>query len=162
MTNKSIWFLTGGGRMGRIQCLWIRMRRRGFCIMLRQIFLELQVYGLSDSLGCREGKGDDIASFSGSAPLKMNGSSGSINGNSLTLSLSPGEAGSLGLTGFQNLGNTCFMNSALQCLAHTPKLVDYFLDDYGREINHDNPSGMNVCYHFLASYLNRSNGGLFA
>ncbi|KAK7258667.1 hypothetical protein RIF29_24249 [Crotalaria pallida] len=28
------------------------------------------------------------------------------------------------------------------CLAHTPKLVDYFLDDYGREINQDNPLGM--------------------
>ncbi|KAK7290680.1 hypothetical protein RIF29_05271 [Crotalaria pallida] len=30
------------------------------------------------------------------------------------------------------------MNSSLRCLAHMPKLVDY----YGREINHDNPLGM--------------------
>lgn len=35
------------------------------------------------------------------------------------------------------------MNSAIQCLAHTPKLVDYFLGDYGREVNHKNPLGMN-------------------
>ncbi|KAI0741559.1 cysteine proteinase [Daedaleopsis nitida] len=48
-----------------------------------------------------------------------------------------------GTMGLGNMGNTCFMNSALQCLVHTPELMDYFLTGvFEEELNPDNPLGM--------------------
>jgi ubiquitin carboxyl-terminal hydrolase 15 len=48
-----------------------------------------------------------------------------------------------GVCGLSNLGNTCFMNSAIQCMSNVHSLTTYFLSEqWKQDLNVQNPLGM--------------------
>ncbi|XP_030648580.1 ubiquitin carboxyl-terminal hydrolase 32 [Chanos chanos] len=63
-----------------------------------------------------------------------------------------------GATGLSNLGNTCFMNSSIQCVSNTKPLTEYFTSgSHLYELNRTNPIGMRghmaKCYGDLVQEL---------
>ncbi|CAE8585195.1 unnamed protein product, partial [Polarella glacialis] len=91
----------------------------------------------------QEGGGDDgndvvgtTSGYGGYAGSSSATGGGGYGGGSLSDVTSVGEPPQRGAVGLQNLGNTCFMNSSLQCLSNIPALREYFIQgDYKDNIN---------------------------
>ncbi|XP_067203764.1 ubiquitin carboxyl-terminal hydrolase 8-like isoform X2 [Linepithema humile] len=70
-------------------------------------------------------------------PLKTDGSS--INTGLERSYSSPNLLQHPGITGLKNLGNSCYMNSIIQCLSNTTNLAKYFTDNsYADDLNTSN------------------------
>ena len=66
------------------------------------------------------------------------------------------ESSSIGIKGIRNIGNTCYMNTAIQCLSNCAELRNYFLfGNPHKDINKDNILGYKGLMAYAFEYIIR-------
>lgn len=109
------------------------------------IILEEQIGGagggewVSESTHARVGGKRTLAPTVGKAAT-VSGRASPAPGGIMTRGRQRRDGRAKGITGLNNIGNTCYMNSALQCIRSVEELTTYFLhDNFKRDLNPKNP-----------------------